>query len=158
MELYLMRHGEATSADEDDSARSLTDVGRAGVERVARRAAAAGVRLTLVQHSGILRARLTAELLAQYLAPNQPAQSRAGLQPLDPVDSVVRWLEEQQANTFSVALVGHLPSLDRLVSRLVAGDEHVPLLTFRPAALLKLVPRQERGGFAIQWLLDPDLA
>jgi phosphohistidine phosphatase len=58
MDLFLMQHGEAM-AETDDPARPLTMAGRAGVERVAVRAQAAGVRVDRCLHSGKLRAEQT---------------------------------------------------------------------------------------------------
>jgi phosphohistidine phosphatase SixA len=57
-----------------------------------------------------------------------------------------------------VALVGHLPFLAQLASRLVAGDEAAEVLVFRTGGLVKLVPKQQRVGFAVAWVLAPDQA
>ena len=56
MDVYLMQHGEARPESEDPE-RPLTDAGRATVERVAGRAANAGVRIERCVHSGKRRAR-----------------------------------------------------------------------------------------------------
>ena len=156
MELYLMRHGEATS-EEEDPRRPLTDAGRAAVERIVRLAATGGLRLDLVQHSGILRAQQTAEVLARALAPGARAEPREGLRPLDPVEPVARWLLDEAARAQRVALVGHLPFLDRLVSRLVADDEAAEVVALEAGALVKLIPKRQRAGFVVEWLLDPDV-
>ena len=63
MDLYLMQHGQATTETEDPE-RPLTDAGRAAVQRVAKRARAAGVRIGGCLHSGKLRAEQTAQLLS----------------------------------------------------------------------------------------------
>jgi phosphohistidine phosphatase len=157
VELYLMQHGEARSREEDPD-RPLTDSGRATVEHVARRAAGLGLRLDAIQHSGILRARQTAEILADQLGAPGRVQERAGLTPLDPVAPVADWLLGQAAEATAVALVSHLPFLDHLASRLVAGDEAAEVLAFRMGGLIKLVPKPQRAGFAIVWVLAPDLA
>ena len=156
MELYLMQHGEARSKEEDPD-RPLTDTGRATIERVARRAAGLGLRLDAIQHSGILRARQTAEMLADQLGARERVQERAGLTPLDPVAPVADWLLGQAAEATALAVVGHLPFLDRLASRLIAGDEAAEALAFRMGGLIKLVPKQQRVGFAVAWVLAPDL-
>jgi len=157
MELYLMQHGEARAKEEDPD-RPLTDAWRATVERVARRAAGFGLRLDAIQHSGILRARQTAEILASQVGAHEQVGERGGLTPLDPVAPVADWLLGQAAEATAVTLVGHLPFLDRLASRLVAGDEAAEVLAFRMGGLVKLVPKQQRVGFAIVWVLAPDLA
>ena len=61
MDLYLMQHGQATETE--DRERPLTDAGRAAVQRVAKRARAADVRISGCLHSGKLRAEQTAQLL-----------------------------------------------------------------------------------------------
>ena len=51
MDLHLMPHGQATTETEDPE-RPLTDAGRAAVQRVAKRARAADVRISSCLHSG----------------------------------------------------------------------------------------------------------
>jgi len=68
MKLYLMQHGEARP-EQEDPARPLTDRGRAEVERVARAAARLDLGIAQVIHSGKLRARQTAEIVAACLEP-----------------------------------------------------------------------------------------
>jgi phosphohistidine phosphatase len=157
MELYLMQHGEARSKEEDPD-RPLTDAGQGAVQRVARTAAGLGLDLDAIYHSGILRARQTAEILANQLGVQPRVQERAGLRPMDPVVPIVDWLMGQAAEDKPLALVGHLPFLDHLASRLVAGDEGAQVLAFRMGGLVKLVPKQQGVGFAIAWVLTPDLA
>lgn len=155
MDVYLMQHGEAM-AEADDPARPLTDAGQAAVARVASRAQAAGVRIDRCAHSGKLRAQQTAELLAAAVAGGR-VESRAGLAPNDPVSPTVEWLGEQPGDE-SIAIVGHLPFLDRLASLLVADDQDAQVISFQMAGLAKIVPKLDRGGFAVAWVLTPDLA
>lgn len=157
MELYLMQHGLAKTKEEDPE-RPLTDEGRAAVGRVAARAAAVGVKLDRVYHSGILRARQTAEILAERLGIPDRVEARPGLEPLDPVEPVARWLEGLAAELGAVALVGHLPFLDRLASLLVAGHEDAQVVAFRMGGLVKLVPKGNRPGYSVAWVLAPELA
>ena len=67
MDLYLVRHGKAEQGIADDAARRLTDKGRKAVQRVARRLAEAGVQIDRIEHSGLVRAQETAEILAEGL-------------------------------------------------------------------------------------------
>jgi phosphohistidine phosphatase len=154
MDLYLMQHGEATP-EADDPARPLTRAGRAAVAQVAARAQMAGVRIEACVHSGKLRAEQTARVLADAVAGGS-VDSRDGLAPNDPIGPVVQWLGER-AGDRSVALVGHLPFLDRLASSLVAGDEHGQVISFQMGGLVKLVPKRARDGFAVAWVLAPDI-
>jgi phosphohistidine phosphatase len=154
MDLYLMQHGEA-AAGADDPARPLTDAGRAAVAQVAARAQMAGVRIDTCVHSGKLRAEQTALVLADAVAGGR-VESRDGLAPNDPIGPVAQWLRKRTADQ-SIALVGHLPFLDRLASSLVAGDEDGQVISFQMGGLVKLVPKLERDGFAVAWVLAPDI-
>jgi phosphohistidine phosphatase len=125
-DLYLMQHGEAM-AEAEDPARPLTDAGRAAVEQVAARAQAAGVSVVQCVHSGKLRAEQTAQVLTTAVGGD--VQVRDGLAPNDPVAPVAEWLRgSTQAQ--SIALVGHMPFLDRLASLLIADDENAHVIQF----------------------------
>jgi len=156
MDLYLMQHG-AAMAETDDPARPLTEEGRAAVARVAARAQTAGVRVDYCVHSGKLRAEQTAQLLARALGADGRLQAQTGLAPNDPVAPVAAWLHGS-AEAQSIALVGHLPFLDRLASLLIAEDENAHVIRFQMGGLVKLVPKQERAGFAVAWALPPEIA
>ncbi len=153
MDLYLMQHGAAT-AEAENPDRPLTAEGRDDVERVATRARAAGVRADRCLHSGKLRAEQTAAILAEAL--ESTCESRAGMNPGDSVAPLARRLGEQADGT--VVIVGHLPFLDRLASLLVAGREDGQVLRFVNAGLVRLVPKSSGTGFAVAWVLVPDLA
>ncbi len=157
MDIYLMQHGVATSAEEDP-ARPLTSAGRGDVEAVAARAAACGVRIGQIVHSGKLRAEQSAGVLAD--AVRGRLEAHVGLNPSDPVEPVADWLQKQArlSPDAAIAVVGHLPFLDRLASLLVAGDRGRHVIHFQNAALVKLVPNAEAPGYAVAWILPPELA
>ena len=116
--LYLVHHAEAVAPDVDPR-RPLTEAGRAHAERVARDAAARGVRPDVVWHSGKLRARQTAEAFWRACNPLASMSAARGLQPADPPE----WVKDLVAGeTRDVMLVGHMPSLARVLSLLTAGD------------------------------------
>jgi phosphohistidine phosphatase len=152
MDLYLMQHGEA-KAESEDPARPLTERGRREVERVARHAAARlQLRVALVEHSGKLRARQTAEIVASCLEPRPRLQERPGLAPNDDPGDLARALQDARE---PLLLVGHLPHLGRLVSLLVVGDAAREILAFRMGALIAL--GREAGGFRLRFVLTPEL-
>jgi phosphohistidine phosphatase len=159
VELYLMRHGEAAPGH-PDAERALTPDGIAAAERVAARAAALDPRIAHVYHSGFVRARQTAEILARALHAADRVEPRAGLTPEDPVEPVARWLLDQAGlrGVGGTMLVAHLPFLGRLAVRLVAGRESAQVLVFEAGALVKLVPSSEPESYAIVWVLTPELA
>lgn len=74
------------AADLKESRRVLTNGAlsvRAAVEDLARRAAEAGIASDEIRHSGPVRARKTAEILARTLAPRGGVAPSKGLRPDD---------------------------------------------------------------------------
>src|SRR5437764_12980942 len=82
MEFYLVRHGEAVSENQDPE-RPLTQAGRQDMEQVARLASARNVQVSVIFHSGILRAKETAEILAAHLHPALGVKQIDSLLPQD---------------------------------------------------------------------------
>lgn len=154
MDIHLMQHGVATS-EEEDPARPLTAAGRDAVERVAGRARELGIRADRCVHSGKLRAEQSAGILAAAMGAS--LEQRGGLGPSDPVGPIAEWLRTQAEATpdATLAVVGHLPFLDRLASLLITGDEGAHVVHFRNAGLVALVPKTE--GYAVAWILLPEM-
>lgn len=130
--VYLIRHGEAVSKDEDP-ARPLTQAGWLAVERIAAWAAAADIGPDEILHSGKLRAQQSAEILSDHLMPPKGTNVRHGLGPDDDVRPVVQSLDE-----CPLMIVGHLTFLGRLVSQLVIGEPDHPIVQFEAAGLVGL--------------------
>ena len=144
-----MRHGEAVS-ETLDRLRPLSRVGREQVERVARAAASGHLDVSEILHSGILRARQTAEILAQHLAPAKGVRETTGLLPED--DPTVAAAELQAADD-PLVLVGHLPHMSRLVGLLINGDPERHVVDFAPASMLCC--SYAGSTWKIQWMLTP---
>jgi phosphohistidine phosphatase len=152
MELYLVQHGEA-KPDAIDSERSLTDHGREEVEHVTRRAATLRLQVAEIRHSDKLRARQTAEILAEQLSPLGGVRETEGLAPMDDPEKARIQVEAAQG---PLMLVGHLPHLSRLASSLLVGDPAKEIIRFRNGAIICLV-KAERG-WLVGWMLTPELA
>lgn len=146
-----MQHGVA-AAEVEDPARPLTAAGRAAVARVAAHARAVGIRPATCVHSGKLRARQTAHVLARTLGV-LTTEERPDLNPGDPVEPVADWIATRPVE--SLAVVGHLPFLERLTGLLVAGDPEARVVAFHNAGLVALVPNE--GRYAVDWVLVPSL-
>lgn len=149
--LYLVQHGEA-AAEEQDPARPLTERGRREVEGVARAAARLGLGVTAIRHSGKLRARQTAEILAAHLRPPGGAEETSGLKPKDDPTIAARAADEAAG---PLLLVGHLPHLSRLASLLLVGDTEREVVAFRMGGLVALSFQGE--GWRIRFVLTPDV-
>jgi phosphohistidine phosphatase len=146
---YLVRHGTAAPGP-DDPARPLTAAGRAEVELTARALRARGAAVAEIRHSGLARARETAELLARALAPVRGVHGVTGLGPEDDPD-IAR--AELALATEPVMLVGHLPHLARLAAALVGGAPR-ELLRFAPATAAAL--RRGEAGWTLEAVIAPD--
>jgi phosphohistidine phosphatase len=141
MKVYLIQHAQSKSKEEDPD-RSLTDEGRRAIERVAAHCAKINITMDRIYHSGKLRAQQTAEILAMHLSTIDRVRAQKGLDPLDDVQPTRRWLEEQvEEGLRSVAIVGHLPFLDKLASLLVAGNEAAGVVAFQYAGIVTLAPK-----------------
>jgi phosphohistidine phosphatase len=142
MRAYLVRHGEAKSAEVDPE-RGLTD---AGVDRVRRVATHAvddlGVRPARIFHSDKARARQTAEIWAELVG--VPVEQADGLAPNDDPS---RWATRLETDGHDVMLVGHLPHVERLAGLLVAGDPDRTLVGF-PAGSLVVLDHGD-GGWSV---------
>lgn len=148
MNIYIVRHGEAVS-ERIDPGRPLTRVGWEAVERVADMAAAKDVQVSAIFHSGILRAKQTAEILAQHLRLTPGTQPLSGLLPQD--DPSVAKAELETAER-PIMLVGHLPHLNRLVALLVSGQIQSEV-EFAPATMVCC--SRDGSRWKIAWILGP---
>ena len=149
--LYLVQHGEAAT-EAEDPARPLTERGQQGVARVARAVARFGLEVAIVAHSGKLRARQTAELLAATLRPTPAVVERAGLGPNDDPGDARRLAEQASVPTM---LVGHLPHLSRLASLLLVGDLAREIIAFHMGGIVCLSRRE--GRWRLSWALTPEI-
>ncbi len=151
MQIYLVQHG-AAKAEADDPARPLTDRGRAEVPMVARQAALVGLPLAEILHSGKLRARQTAAILADHLHPSRGLRVLGGMAPNDDPAAARAALD---AAHDSVMLVGHLPHLSRLTALLILGDPRREVVRFRNGAIVCLA--ETEGSWRVHWILSPDI-
>ena len=132
-----------------DSQRPLSDRGRAEVNAMAQRAIARGVAVAAIYHSGILRARQTAELVAAVLAPEQGVRELGGSCP-DDDPAIVK--AELDIAVQSVMLVSHLPYLGRLAGLLITGDAERSVIEFAPATLACIT--RQPAGWKVNWSIS----
>ncbi len=122
MWLYLAHHADALRADVD-AMRPLSAMGRAQAADVARRVAARAAKPLAVWHSGKLRAKETAAILAALLNPMAPVSAVRHLQP----DDDPEWIGDALAGEADdLLIVGHYPYLPALLRRLTAGTAGFP--------------------------------
>lgn len=156
LDIYLIRHAESLSEKEDPE-RPLSEEGKVTMEKVGSLAARLGINPDMIYHSGKLRAKQTAEILAQHLRLSDKVRERPGLAPLDQVQTTADWLQKEAASgTRSLAIVGHLPFLDKLASLLVAGNEDIGVVAFQHGAIVQLVPAGRK--YAVHSVISKQLA
>ena len=144
MYIYLIRHGAAKS-DKTLGEPALTPEGEAAVGMMARRIASQDG-FTEVRHSGKLRAAQTAEILARTLDPAPFVVEMTGLSPDSDVYAVAAVIEKLEV---PVAIVSHLPFLDRLTALLVRHDPEDLVLRFDTAQAIRL--EKSSDAWKIVW-------
>ena len=154
LQLYLLRHAAAGDPDAwegDDSERPLSDKGRRQAEALARLLAGRGVTLDAIVSSPKLRARETAQIVADALRMTVAIDDRLA-DPLD-LDDLAAVLGAMGSRR--VMVVGHDPDFSELCATL-SGAAYVPLKKGALARLDVSLPLQPAGGI-LRWLLPPEV-
>ena len=148
MRLYLIHHGVAVGPEED-ARRPLSNVGMAGVARIAAKAAGLGAKPDVVWHSGKLRAKQTAQEF--WRACNALAEFAVSkdLQPDDPP----QWVRDRlRGESRDVAIAGHFPFLPRLLALLTTGGEAG--VDFPLNGIVALVTHDEGDTYRELWRIE----
>lgn len=161
MKLYLLRHGIAvdrgTPGFERDADRTLTPEGRERMEQEAQGMAALGLKWDRILTSPYLRARETAEIVAQKLGCPERLEVCEALVPGGSRKDLFKRLQKCEADE-QILLVGHEPDLSELIGELIAADPDVAI-DFKKGSLACLaLDRPSRPETAcLEWLLTPKL-
>jgi len=117
MQLYLVRHADATPGDPDEL-RSLSDEGRDQARQLGERLKVDGVVPDVILTSPLLRARETATALARATGAEAEADDRLapGASP-DDVRAAIAGRGER------VVVIGHQPDCGRVAAALAGGEE-----------------------------------
>jgi phosphohistidine phosphatase len=152
MHLYLMQHGLSLSKEEDPQ-KPLSEQGREETARVAKATAWAGVEVEEIWHSTKLRAKQTAEIVAEHLSPSVGIVQLQGLAPMDDPVPIAATLAQQEK---TVLVVSHLPFLERLADLLLTPRGGEGVVRFSYSALVGL--ERTPGGFRVALLVPPMFA
>ena len=147
---YLVQHGEAKRKEEDPQ-RPLTEKGRRDTEKIAEFLSRTGVKINRIVHSGKLRAKQTAEIIASKLGVNN-IEEDSSLEPLADPEIWVRKLGEIKED---IMLVGHLPHLSLLAGLLLAGSKDIQPVKFTYSGVICL--EKTENAWKIAWMIIPDL-
>ncbi len=161
MDLYLLRHGLAVEPDAPgfarDAERPLTRKGERKLRAVAGAMREMGLSFDYIFSSPYLRARQTAEKVAEILRQSKKLRITDALVPGANQRELVDELHSLHPAAESVLLVGHEPYLSQLISLLVSGDSD-SAVALKKGGLCKLsvADRLRVGRCAeLQWLLTP---
>jgi len=161
MKVWIVRHASAVPAVEDP-VRPLSTEGRETCRRLVRFFRANGLLggATLVWHSPLARARETATVLRDGLAPDALLVETGGLLPDDAPFPVAERLERQEDD---VVIVGHEPQLGALATLLVRGKPKPVAFALEKASVVALEPapgrhkKTDRRRWRVCWHFSPEL-
>ena len=158
LELYLIRHGVAAARGEeypDDSKRPLTGRGIARLKKQAKALEDLGVGFDLIITSPLVRARQTADLIAESLKLKPPVATSDSLAPAGTPAAVIQEIVKH-ARKARVALVGHEPNIGELAARLIGA--RTPL-EFKKGAVCRIdfevLPPKGLGQ--LRWFVTPKM-
>lgn len=156
LELYLIRHGIAADRGEeypDDSKRPLTSRGIARLKKEAKALDDLAVAFDLIITSPLVRARQTADVLAESLKAKPQVTTSDSLAPAGTPAAVMQEIGKH-ARKASIALVGHEPNLGELAARLIGA--RTPF-AFKKGAICRIdfevLPPKGLGQ--LQWFVPP---
>lgn len=151
MKIYLVRHGQANSADIDPE-KGLSKSGKIEIKKVAESIRHLKINVKEIWHSGKVRARQTAEILASTVSSSNGLIEKSGLNPNDDVKPVI---DEIKAVNSDIMLVGHLPFMAKLASMMLVSNENKCNITFSTGALACF--NYDKDSFSLDWFIYPGL-
>ena len=162
MNLFLLRHGLAVEQTlpgyKLDSDRPLTAEGRTKTKRIAALLSHLEISFDLILTSPYVRARQTAEIVAEVLGASKKLKTSKHLAPGNHLKELVEELNHPDRALNEVLLVGHEPDLTRSISILVTGKPGLALeLKKGGVCKLEVAALRPSGCATLQWLLTPKL-
>ncbi len=151
MKLYLVQHAMPVSKDIDPG-RPLSPEGEKDISKMAEFLRASDHTVSRILHSGKMRARQTAEILAEALLISGEVETTDGINPNDPVQYFSLRAHKFEHDTM---IVGHMPFMAKMVSYMVTGNEDQAIVAYRPGSVICLKQNPEEL-WQIQWMLRPD--
>lgn len=153
MRVYLLRHGDA-STEYPEPNPALSERGQADITRIANVLAQQPLAIKYVFHSGIERAKQTAEIVVQAIAFKGEVEVFEEMQPYDAIDALASLLNQADED---ILVVGHMPYLAHLLARMVTSNEQLDLLRFSKGMLVCLKRIESSNMWLIEWCFSPRL-
>jgi phosphohistidine phosphatase len=162
MNLYIIRHAiavdEGTVGYESDSERPLTDKGRKKMRAIAKGLRNIGVEFDLILSSPYVRARETAEILAEVFKMKKNITFTESLIPLATPELLIGEINETYS-VESIAVVGHEPHLSTLIGILVAENAKLDV-TLKKGGVCYITAddlHHNDHRATLEWLLTPGI-
>lgn len=154
--MYLVRHAVAAERGDaypDDTQRPLTPRGAARFQKAVEGLATLEPRIERVLSSPLVRARQTADILAEFLPSKPKVAEIQALAPGASFDSLKRALAACGPST-GIALVGHEPGIGEIAARLLGARSPIP---FKKGAvcLIEVDTLPLVGPGTLRWFLPP---
>jgi phosphohistidine phosphatase len=144
-----VQHGDAVAKDVDPD-RPLSEQGRRDIRALAMHMKNMGVQPGKILHSGKLRARQSAEQIAEVLSPGLDPVQADGLNPNDDPAVLIKELEKADGN---MLIASHMPFVSRLCSTLLTGVNTAAFAS-TPGTLFCL--ETSDGQWQLACMLRPD--
>ncbi len=155
MDIYLVRHGDAHTK-EDDSERHLNKDGLDQCHLSGRALRRLDIKFDLVISSPKVRARQTAEIIADEVGyPKDEIKVSGTLEPMASPKDTISYLNNFTEKKDNIMLAGHLPLLGNLASALLSENIQISLY-FEAGAVCQIdvdQPISHTGIF--RWFLTP---
>jgi phosphohistidine phosphatase len=157
MDLYIIRHAIAVDEYEDDSQRPLSDKGKKKMRQIAKGLRTLGVDFDLILSSPYVRAKETAEILADVFKTKADVAFSENLVPMGDPDLLIAEMNEKYSAN-SVALVGHEPHLTALIGLLVSESANLDM-TLKKGGVCRLSADDLHHSrkATLEWLITPGI-
>ncbi|HXD11226.1 MAG TPA: phosphohistidine phosphatase SixA [Anaerolineales bacterium] len=161
MNIYLVRHAiavESGTSEYEDSQRPLTDKGRKRMRQIARGLRKLGVEFDLILSSPYVRARETAEVLADVFKMKKKIAFSENLIPLASPELLIPEVNDKYS-VESIALVGHEPHLSALIGILTSENANLDV-TLKKGGVCYLEAddlHHDNHRATLEWLLTPGI-
>lgn len=155
MEIYLMQHGPNLSKDEDPE-EPLSREGEAQITAAAGAAKKMGLQFDVVIASTKKRSKQTAEMVTSVLGfPLDKIIETEKVKAMTPPEETIDFLRQFESSK-SIFIAGHLPSLAKLASYFLTGDESVSIHFLRGGLGRIDLEAFPNKGAELRWYLTPD--
>ena len=158
MKLYLIRHAHALPGEVDE-VRQLSSKGRRQVRDLAKAPVMEAISaVRAIEHSTLVRAFETAQLLQKYFSSRTPLRKLEGIAPDDSAEATARILVKSSRSRL---IIGHNPHLSILVGLLLGLEQGAESIKFRKAGMVAIerlsrpTTKHPFGKWRLLWMVVP---